>query len=124
MHEVRHQEDAHSDLRISELLQWQHILDVPLSDLLVDSGSPLSAPVRKRANLLRVMKTAKAIQESAHNVSVKRLAKMLVEQLVEMMPELAEVSAWHSIGQRRTQDEVGRIAERPVPDNLFNDAGY
>ena len=70
------------------------------------------------------MKTAKAIQESAHNVSVKRLAKMLIEQLVEMMPELAEVSAWHSIGQRRTQDEVGRIAERPVSDNLFNDAGY
>ncbi len=122
--EIRLQEDARSDLRISELLQWQHLLDVPLSDLLVDSDGPLSAPVCKRASLLRVMKTAKAIQESAHDVSVKRLARMMTEQLIEIMPELAGVSAWHTVGQRRTQDEVGRIAERTVPDNFFNDVPH
>ena len=120
--EVRDQEDTCSDLRISELLKWQEILEVPLADLLIDSGGPLSDPVSRRASLLRVMKTAKAIQEAAHDRSVRRLATMLVEQLVHIMPELEEVSAWHSVGQRRTQDEVGRIAERTIPENFFNDS--
>ena len=119
--EARELEDPRADLRISDLLKWQKILEVPLADLLVDSEGPLSEPVNSRACMLRIMKTAKAIQESAHECSVNRLSNMLIGQLVQMMPELAEVSAWHSVGQRRTQDEVGRIVERSIPDNLFND---
>jgi len=119
--EVRRQEDANTDLKLSELLKWQEVLEVPLSDLLIDSSGPLSEPVNHRASMLRIMKTAKAIQETAHSRSVSRLANMLIEQLVKMMPELAEVSAWHTVGQRRTKDEVGRIVERSIPDNFFND---
>lgn len=119
--EVRAQEDATSDLKISDLLKWQEILEVPLADLLTDSNGPLSEPVGNRASMLRVMKTAKAIQESTTEDPIKRLANMLVEQLVQIMPELAEVSAWHTVGQRRTQDEVGRIVERSIPDSFFND---
>ena len=122
MQEVRKQEQPQYDMRISELLKWQEVLEVPLSDLLVDSEGPLSEPVYHRASMLRVMKTAKAIQENAHECGVKRLANMLVGQLVQLMPELADVSAWHSVGQRRTQDEVGRIVERPIPDSFFNDS--
>ncbi len=122
--EVRLQEEAGSDLRVSDLLKWQEILEVPLADLLVDSQGPLSEPVGKRASMLRIMKTAKAILESSQHKSVCRLANMLVEQLVQVMPELAEVSAWHTVGQRRTQDEVGRIVERSVPDNFFNDTPH
>ncbi len=120
--EIRDQENASADLRISELLKWQEVLEVPLAELLVDSSGPLSDPVLRRANLLRVMKTAKAIQETARDRSVRRLATMLVEQLVHIMPELAEVSAWHSVGQRRTQDEVGRIVEKTIPENFINDS--
>ncbi len=120
--EARRQEDAHCDLRISDLLKWQQVLEVPLADLLIDSEGPLSEPVCKRAGMVRIMKTAKAIQESAKDRSVLRLANMMVEQLVRMMPELAEVSAWHSVGQRRTQDEMGRIVERTIPENFFNDS--
>ena len=121
--EIRQQEDPTSDLRISELLKWQDVLEVPLADLLVDSEGPLSDPVFRRAAMLRVMKTAKAIQEAAQDRSVIRLATMLIDQLVHMMPELADVSAWHSVGQRRTQDEVGRIVERTIPENFFSDSG-
>jgi hypothetical protein len=32
------------------------------------------------------------------------------------MPELKEVSPWHSVGQRRSLDEMGRIAENPLGD--------
>ncbi len=121
--EVRHQEDAYTNLKISDLLRWQEVLEVPLSDLLIDSSGPLSEPVNNRACMLRIMKTAKAIQESAHSRSIVRLANMLIEQLVKMMPELADVSAWHTVGQRRTKDEVGRIVERSIPDSFFNDNG-
>lgn len=119
--EVRNQETSSSNLKLSELLEWQKILEVPLADLLVDTQGPLSEPVGHRASMLRVMKTVKAIQESCKQQSTQRLTKMLVEQLVKIMPELAEVSAWHTVGQRRTQEEIGRVAERPIPDSFFND---
>jgi len=120
--EVCEQERSDTDLRITELLQWQEILEVPLADLLIDSEGPLSEPVCKRARMLRIMKTAKAIKEGAHNRSVIRLANMLIGQLVEIMPELSDVAAWHTVGQRRTQEEVGRIVERAIPDSFFTDS--
>lgn len=121
MQEVRAQEAPGSDLRLSDLLWWQQVLDVPLADLLVDNEAPLSPTVNQRASLLRVMKTAKALSENVKDAKSKRMADMLVDQLVEVMPELKEVSAWHSVGQRRTQEEMGRIAERTIPDSLFGD---
>ena len=90
------------------------MLEVPVSELLVDSNSPLSAPVLERARLVRIMKTVAAIAEKADSSPIKRLAQTLASQLVEMMPELEGVSPWHNVGQRRTLDELGRIAERPV----------
>ena len=74
--EIREQEDSSADLRISDLLKWQEVLEVPLADLLVDADGPLSDPVSRRAGMLRLMKTAKAIQEAAQDRSVVRLATM------------------------------------------------
>ena len=124
MQEVRQQENPTADLRLSQLHQWQQVLEVPLADLLLDSDGPLSTPVSQRARMLRVMKTVKARAEAAHEQPVQRLATMLISQLVELMPELQEVSAWHSVGQRRTQDEMGRIVERTIPDSFFGDGSY
>ena len=117
--QVRDQEAPDADLTLSALKKWQEVLEVPLSDLLVDSDAPLSDPVGKRAAMLRVMKTAKAITEVTRDSRAHRLAEMLVGQLVALMPELAEVSAWHTVGQRRTQDELGKIVERSIPDSFF-----
>jgi hypothetical protein len=47
---------------------------------------------------------------------------MLEQQLIELMPELKEVAAWHSIGQRRSPNELGRTAERVFPDSFFTDS--
>ena len=121
MQDVRQQEHPQQDLLLTQLSSWQSALDVPLVDLLVDNESPLSAPVSQRAGMLRIMKTAKALEESALDGAASRLVAMLISQLVEVMPELKEVSAWHSVGQRRTQDEMGRIVERTIPDSLFGD---
>lgn len=119
--QVRRQEEPDCDLPLSDLLRWQEALEVPVADLLVESESPLSEPVLTRARLLRIMKTVKAIKETATSSSIQRFATMLESQLVEVMPELKDVSAWHSIGQRRSPNELGRIAERPLPDSFFGD---
>lgn len=124
MQEVRSQEESTSDLKLSQLHRWQEVLEVPLADLLIDSSGPLSTPVSERARMLRVMKTAKALAESAQEPPVQRLAAMLISQLVDLMPELQDVSAWHSVGQRRTQEEMGRIVERTVPDSFFGDSAF
>jgi hypothetical protein len=120
--QVRRQEDPHSDLPLSELYHWQDALEVPVADLLVENDSPLSEPVLTRARLLRVMKTVRAIKETATAVSILRFATMLEQQLIELMPELKDVAAWHSVGRRRSPDELGRAAERTVPDSFFMDS--
>ena len=120
--QVRRQEDPATDMLLSELLRWQQALDVPISDLLVESNAPLSEPVMTRARLLRIMKTVRAIKETATSTSIQRFATMLEQQLVELMPELKDVAAWHSIGQRRSPNELGRTAERVLPDSFFHDS--
>jgi hypothetical protein len=116
---VRREEAEFTDLRLSELYQWQQVLGVPLADLLEDPGSSLSQPVLERARMVRIMKTVKALVERVDNAAANRLVQTLVTQLVEMMPELEEVGAWHTVGQRRSLDEFGRAAERVVPDEMF-----
>ena len=118
--DIRVQEDEGTDLRLSDLYRWQAALDVPLEELLVESERPLSRPVLERAKLVRVMKTAAAILELAPNTQVARLASRLVEQLVDLMPELKTVPAWHSVGQRRSSEEYGEILRRRIPADLFD----
>jgi len=120
--QVRTQQDACHDLSLSDLYRWQSVLQVPLVDLLLDPGYPLSTPVQLRANLLKAMKTVRSIQENANQESILILAENLVQQLVGMMPELREVPAWPAVGQRRTHDELGAVAERQMPEALFEDS--
>lgn len=122
MDQVRRQEDPHCDMPLSDLYRWQEALEVPVVDLLVDSDTPLSEPVLTRARLLRVMKTVRAIKESSSSSSTQRFTTMLEQQLIELMPELSEVAAWHSVGQRRSPSELGRTAERVLPDSFFTDS--
>jgi transcriptional regulator with XRE-family HTH domain len=85
---VRQQEEGTADLRLSELYQWRDALDVPIQHLLVDADEPLSRPVRERASMVRVMKTAKSILERAPSEEFLQIARLLVEQLTDVMPEL------------------------------------
>lgn len=120
--QVRRQEQPDANLSLEDLYLWQSALEVPVGDLLVEHDAPLSGPVLDRARMLRLMKTARAIGEANVVPGIGRMVTMLESQLLEMMPELQEVSAWHSVGQRRTQDEVGRIGESPVSENFARDA--
>jgi transcriptional regulator with XRE-family HTH domain len=117
---LRRQEQESTDLRISDLHKWQKALDVPLMELVEDTDEPLSRPVMERARLIRLMKTAAAIHERSPSEALKRMAETMVNQLVEIMPELKEVSPWHTYGQRRSLDEYGRVAERCVSDEFLD----
>lgn|SRR5487761_1092739 len=120
--DLRREEDPGADLPISRLYDWQEALEVPVGDLLVDSGAPLSTPVLERARLVRIMKTVAAIREKAQSTSIERLAQTLVDQMVEIMPELEGINPWHSVGQRRSLEEYGRIVERTYSDQIWRES--
>ena len=120
LRQLRLQEQESTDVRLSDLHRWQKALDVPLVELLVEPDATLSQPVMDRARMVRLMKTAAAIGERSESVGIRRMAQMLCEQLTDIMPELDTVSPWHDYGQRRSMDELGRIAERPISDDLFH----
>jgi transcriptional regulator with XRE-family HTH domain len=116
---VRRQEQADCDLQISELMRWQEVLEVPVAELLVEGEGQLSGPVLERSRMVKLMKTVAAIRERSQDPSVSRMVSMLVEQILEIMPELADVTPWHSVGQRRTREELGRTARMVVPEDTF-----
>jgi len=120
--EVHDQEQGPADILLSELYRWQSVLEVPIEELLNDPQDGLSMRVQVRARMLRVMKTARALRGQARTESERRLAKLLINQLIEIMPELKEVAAWPTVGQRRAADELGRIAERPISDDFMYEA--
>lgn len=121
--EIRAQEDESSDLLVSELYNWQAALEVPIEELLCEPQDTLSPRVLSRARLLRIMKTALALRRQARSEAERRLARLMVDQLLEIMPELKEVSAWPTVGQRRGAEEYGRIAENPISDDWVHEAG-
>jgi hypothetical protein len=116
---VRRQEQADCDLRLSELLHWQEVLEVPVAELLVEGDDQLSGPVLQRSRMVKLMKTAAALRERPLDTTTSRMVAMLIEQILELMPELADVTPWHTVGQRRTLDEIGRTAQRTVSEELF-----
>ena len=118
---IRQQEEETSDLPLSVLFAWQKVLDVPVAELLVESGDWLSGPLMQRAQLVRLMKTALAILEQADSEITRKMAQTLVDQLVKVMPDLQGISAWHAVGKRRRLDEVGMAALRTLSDDIFLD---
>jgi transcriptional regulator with XRE-family HTH domain len=116
---VREQECETADLTLGDLYRWQQILEVPITELLVEEEGPLSTPVLQRAQLVKLMKTAAAMMEKSASTSLRRMVQMLVDQLLEIMPELKDVGPWHAVGRRRTLDEYGRAVERQISDELL-----
>lgn len=106
------QQEENRDLPLSTLYAWQEALHIPATEFLVEDDAPLSTPVLKRAQLLRMMKTIMSIVERSKQSSVRRLARFLAGQVMEVMPELKEVEPWPTVGRRRTTRELGQAALR------------
>ena len=68
--QVRQQERETTDLTLSVLYAWQKALDVPVAELLVESGDTLASPILERSQLVRIMKTVLAIRRQAKQESI------------------------------------------------------
>ena len=122
--EARHQEKPTTDLTLSQLMAWREVLDVPLSELIGNAEDFIEDPIQNRAKMVKIMKSARQIDEIAKEVRVQRVAKMLVEQLIEVMPELNFVSAWPDVGQSHENRTSGIPVCRGVSEEALNRFGY
>jgi transcriptional regulator with XRE-family HTH domain len=121
--QLRQQENATADLPLSVLYAWQKALDVPVGELLVEASDSLASPVLERSQLVRLMKTVLAVRAHARQESIQRMAQTMANQLVEIMPELANVGPWQAVGKRRQRSELGVAAHRRLADSVFLDHG-
>ena len=72
----------------------------------------LTSSILLRSQLVRLMKTVRTILEKAKQDSVRWIAQTMINQLVEIMPELSEVGVWNVGGRQRRRSELGVAAER------------
>jgi hypothetical protein len=121
LREVQAQEQTSADLPLSTLYRWKDVLNVPISELLEEDADELSSPVMFRAKLLRVMRTASTVLERTRNAATHRMAQFMVEQLIEIMPELKDTIPWPSVGKHRSRRELGRAARLRLPADLMRD---
>ncbi len=121
--QVRQQEHETADLPLSTIYAWQKVLDVPINELLVEATDALVSPILERSQLVRLMKTVLAIRQQARQQSIRRMAQTMVDQLVEIMPELAQIGPWHAVGKRRRLSELGMAAQRRLTEDVFIDRG-
>ena len=117
--QVLDEEDETADLPLSSLYAWSQALEVPLTELLVEEDSELSTPVSQRARMIRVMKTVAAIRQESDLNAIQRLVERLYTDLIDIMPELKDVSPWPAVGSRRPVGDCGRIIERKIADDFL-----
>jgi transcriptional regulator with XRE-family HTH domain len=117
--QVRQQEDENSDFPLSTLYAWREILDVPIAELLVEPTDGLPNSVLLRSQLVRLMKTVRTIVEKTKQDSVRWMAQTMINQLVEIMPELADVGVWNIGGRQRRRSELGVAAQRRMASEMF-----
>ncbi len=110
--EARRQEQPTTDLTLSQLMAWKEVLDVPLSELIGPIEDELENPIRNRAMLVKVMKSAKQIRQISREARIRTMADNLIEQLVVLMPELETVSAWPDVGQSHEARPLGQAVYR------------
>ena len=115
------EQEESSDLPLSIVYDWQRALGIPVSDLLVSPPDGLSQPLEQRAQLLRLMKYARYMLERSNERSIRTMAQNMINLLLEMMPELQTVEAWHATGRQRGPKEPGITALRSLSEDVFLD---
>ena len=117
--QARQEQEPDQDMPLSRLYDRQEVLQIPIAELLTPPRDELSPPVHFRSHLVRIMKTVLSLKEAEEPESAERLLETLIAQLVELMPELAEIGSWHSVGQRRRRDDLGVAALRRLTTEMF-----
>jgi transcriptional regulator with XRE-family HTH domain len=105
---VRLQEEA-ADVSIGTLNQWAAVLNVPVTELVVEPEEWLQAARLAKAQAARLLEIAAKLRDRSRRRSIKRLAQTFVDQLSEIHPELG---AQDNDGERRPRQTPGL---RPRP---------
>jgi hypothetical protein len=99
------------------------VLDVPVAELLVGVCDTWASPILERSQLLKLTKTVVAVRQKSRQESIRRMAQTMHDQLVAIMPELANVVPWPAIGRPRRLSELGAAAQRGLTEEIFIDRG-
>jgi transcriptional regulator with XRE-family HTH domain len=116
---VKRQEQQYADLSLSSLHEWASALEVPAEALLIDSEvliSELTIPWNRALTLYR---TAQAILEKAEHPNFRRMVTTLLEQLVNLVPELKDAGPLTAADRRRLGEQVQALVVRQLPENVF-----
>ncbi|QEG42235.1 hypothetical protein UC8_42690 [Roseimaritima ulvae] len=111
--QLKAEERGDVELTLTALQRWAVALDVPIVELLAEPSEGLAAAVSQRAQLVRVMKTVEGLRAHAESAAMRRISDQLRDQLLEIMPELDEITAWPREGTRRKSGDVRRAVELP-----------
>jgi len=110
--EARRQEQETTDLLLSQLYRWRDVLETPVGDLLIDLEDIPTNPIKCRSQLVKMMKTVRAILETTKESRTRILMETLAVQFIDLMPELEYINAWPTVGQAREQRSPGQAVLR------------
>jgi hypothetical protein len=73
----------------------------------------------KRRKMAELLKTVVTILRDTKQPGIRRLAHTLVDQLVELVPELKRLSIRYGAGEGQLLDGQGRSTGRSLPLDFF-----
>ena len=93
--------EASADLSLGTLCQWASVLNVPITELVVERDEGLAPTRLGQLQATRLMKVAAKLRDRAKRRSVQRLAQTFVEQLTEILPALEQLAQKNHFRPRR-----------------------
>ena len=115
--ELRMQEEA-ADLSLGRLCQWALVLNVPITDLVVERDECLAPTHLAESQATRLMKVAAKLRDRTRRRSVQRLAQTFVDQLAEILPVLEQLAQKHPCRPGRPNRSPAGLA-RQLSEHVF-----
>ena len=113
--ELRVKEES-ADLSIGTLCHWASVLNVPITELVVEPDECLAPTHLAQSQATRLMKVAAKLRDRSRRRSIQRLAQTFVEQLAEILPALEQLARKN---HRRPPRPSPTGTLRPLPTNVF-----
>ncbi|MGO9115707.1 MAG: helix-turn-helix domain-containing protein [Thermoguttaceae bacterium] len=116
--ELRMKEQS-ADLSISTLSRWASVLNVPITELVVEPDECLAPTHLAQSQATRLMKVAAKLRDRSRRRSIQRLAQTFVEQLAEILPALAQFAQKNHRRPRSANRRTSNLVPRALPECIF-----
>ena len=116
--ELREQEES-ADLSIGTISQWAAVLNVPITELVVEPGEGLAPTRLAHSQATRLMKVAVKLRNRTRRRCVQRLAQTFVDQLAEILPALQQLARREHFRPRRSHPQPPAGSPRSNPEHVF-----